>query len=110
MRDIQQSSGSKLACLARLLQPDPPQVPHPGAQQKPSLSTPAIPLLHDDSAGTGVGAETSSIMHGAAPESLQCTPESLMREMQQSSDIKPASLARLLQPKPPHMPQPRAQQ
>ena len=50
------------------------------------------------------------MIHGALPEVPQYTPDSLMRDVQQSSGVKPSSLPRPPQPVPPHVPHPRAQQ
>lgn len=49
-------------------------------------------------------------MHGAVPDSSQYTPDSLILVTQQSSDVNPATLARWLQPEPPHAPHMRGQQ
>ena len=50
------------------------------------------------------------MIHGALPEFSQYTPDSLIRDVQQSSAVKPSSLPCSPQPVPPHVPHPRAQQ
>ena len=50
------------------------------------------------------------MIHGALPELSQYTPDSLMRDVQQSNAVKPSALPRPAQPEPPHVPHPRAQQ
>ena len=50
------------------------------------------------------------MIHGALPEFSQNTPDTLMRDEQQSCAVKPWSLPRPAQPEPPHVPHPRAQQ
>ena len=50
------------------------------------------------------------MIHGALPEFSQYTPDTLMRDEQQSCAVKPWSLPRPAQPEPPHVPHPRAQQ
>ena len=50
------------------------------------------------------------MIHGAMPELSQYTPDSLMRDVQQSPAVKPSSLPRREQPVPPHVAHPRVQQ
>ena len=50
------------------------------------------------------------MIHGALPELSQNTPDRLIRDVQQSSAVKPSSLPRRPQPVPPQEPHPRAQQ
>ena len=49
------------------------------------------------------------MIHGALPELSQYTPDSLMRDVQQSSAVKPSSLPRRAQSVPPHVAHPRVQ-